>query len=207
MSARGKDSWPHLLVADFVWIASRFPSKFEHLEHPAMDLTPWLKLLFEHTRWNEFLSSICRHCDPVCGEIADANVTDTFTSSLPCPTCGAVFANTSALCTHNYRCHGYRNRARYFIVHNTCAACLRKYHHRDDVFRHLAYGNKRCLQLLQRIYSPLPHSTVCELDDAAVTSRKDRAASRCPRTPPCQEHGRLLHVHIVHIRRRLYQFD
>ena len=128
-------------------------------------------------------------------------------SSFPCHICGAVFASLSALCTHNYRIHHYRNPARYYIVvHSACAARLRKFHPCDDIFWHLAYGNPQSLQLLQRIYMPMPHSTVCELDDAAVVSRKHRAASRCPRPPPCPELGPLLHPDIVHERPQFYSF-
>ena len=176
----------------------------------ANDFRSWLNhVLSSGKGWNTFLSSICKQSDPISGDIAHVNVAEIMPSSFACNLCDAVFLSIAALCTHNFRCHGYRNPARYFIKSNTCAACLTKFHHRDDVFRHLAYyRSKGCLQLLQRIYLPMSHGTVCELDDVAVVSKLDRAASRCPCTPPCKELGPLLHVDILDVRRRqLYQFE
>ena len=206
MAARRKQNWTTLILSDFAWLASRFPQKFGHLQPPATDLKSWLNLVSDSKNWNRLLSSIVKHRDLVSNDVAIVDVSDSVISSFPCTSCDAVFASLSALCTHNYRVHHYRNPARYYIVHDTCAACLRKFHHRDDVFRHLAYGNQQCLQLLQRIYLPMPHSAVCELDDAAVASRKDRAASRCPRPPPCKELRPLLHPDILQVRQQLYQF-
>ena len=111
-------------------------------------------------------------------------------SNFTCSECDASFNTVAALCTHNFRNHGYRNPARYFISdNNACPVCNRVFQHRDLAFKHLAYDSKRCLALAQTIFNPMPHAQVVELDLQAVLIRKRIDTSQQPYVPPFRTHG------------------
>ena len=97
-----------------------------------------------------------------------------------CDLCSFVSNDISILNSHKHRKHGYKNPARGYVVDNRCAACLRLFHDREKAFKHLAYGNPKCLLLLQSIYHPMPNERVDELDKAAVLLKTASDKSRSP---------------------------
>ena len=93
-----------------------------------------------------------------------------------------------------FRCHGYRNPARHYIMNNTCAACLRVFATRERCVHHFAYDSVPCLILIKSIYLPLPVEVVLQLDDEAVKLRNLRAKTRVPLALPRRAAGPLINA-------------
>ena len=204
LSARSELSWPQLIVDDFTWLAKRMPHRFADLGHPLDAMKQWLDCVLSYSsRWSKVLDMLCNSRDPTTHPHAEIDPYCSQTLHF-CTECSFFSSNVSALRTHMFRIHGYKNPARSYIAQrNTCAACLHAFSSRDKVFKHLAYDSKDCLALLQQLYSPLPQSTVLDLDSEAVTARHNTSRSRACTRRACREYGPLVHLDLVTINGRV----
>ena len=204
LSSRSDGSWASLVVTDFAWLATRMPHKFADLDHPSRCLSEWIERVNVYgKKWNSLLSIICSQCDPSADAselIGNLHCSDIFTC-FTCTDCDTSFNTVASLCTHRFRCHGYRNPARYFIsINNACPVCDLVSHNLDDAFKHLAYNRPRCLAVAQTLFHPISHAQVVELDLQAVKDRKRNANSRRPRMLPLKIYGPLVSSALADVR-------
>ena len=205
LSACSKLLWPSLILDDVLRLSRRMPHRFADLSNPAEAMKQWLDCVVSHgNRWSKVLTILTSSKDPPL--VPHAATTDPYRSqTLHFRThCDLSSGNVSAVMTHKFRRHGYRNLARSYVAQrNTCAACLHSFSSRDKVIKHLAYDSKPCLALLQSIYSPLPESTVIDHDSKAVSARRDSDRSRSCVRHAVREHGPLIHADLVTINGRI----
>ena len=81
-----------------------------------------------------------------------------------CDECAEVFLNEASLAVHQQRRHGKRMAMRRFAGDAVCRACLRFFHTRPRLLRHLHMGTTDCWIWHCRKYVPMSTETAQELD-------------------------------------------
>ena len=99
-----------------------------------------------------------------------------------CYECGASFAAAAALAAHAWRAHGRRN-PRAAGVHGThCLACLREFHVRGRLMRHLCSVGACAAAVEAHVPPPPPELTACLIEDERKARRlhsRGRAFGPC----------------------------
>ena len=62
-----------------------------------------------------------------------------------CPECGARHLSAQRLAAHRFRIHQVRALARSFVTCTRCSECVKEFHTRERMVRHLRSDSKRCL--------------------------------------------------------------
>eukprot|EP00438_Fugacium_kawagutii_P009494 Skav200304 [mRNA] locus=scaffold4329:95264:100090:- [translate_table: standard] len=92
-----------------------------------------------------------------------------------CGLCEARFAHSKGLAVHSYKCHGYRDRVRYFALGSTCLACNQCFHSRPRLCRHLQ-TQTHCMDQYQACFAPASEEEVDLLDEMDRTHQAERKA-------------------------------
>ena len=182
MHAAGPHSWLTMLKESFQWLCKHFPG---HLPlHETDPLQDWVAFVRLDSTWTAKVkraskSALAYHSaravqavwnGHVEAELAAAGATLPAPSAPPrrsaiwqCDLCPKQFASTRALAMHSAREHGYKKKARYYTIGDTCQCCLQKFHTRGRLAIHLE-KNTRCYATVQACWPPLPHEEVDQLD-------------------------------------------
>ena len=130
-------------------------------------------MILNATCWEKFYVRRIKCTFPEC--FLDWDYQDT-AEDLPnpfsCNWCGKAFNKLSDLKSHCALRHGYRNCARRFAVGTTCRCCLKQFHTRPKLIKHLTSGRPQCLQNLVASRHPLLLDEVAQLDSEDLKNTK-----------------------------------
>ena len=109
-----------------------------------------------------------------------------------CPACGSSFPTYKALCTHTYKKHAEHNVVQRYTASNTCRACMKMYHSRQQVIHHLKYMKTGCLLQLIATVMPLSDEKLAQVlheDREHHALLKRQARSHKHKHPMCLAAG------------------
>ena len=86
-------------------------------------------------------------------------------SNWECLTCGAVFETRRGLAIHAKQIHGYKKKAKYWVLSDECFACGKKYWTRTRAMIHVQ-NVPSCFASYQACFPPASEEMVLELDEA-----------------------------------------
>ena len=193
-------SWLHAVCGDFARMNTIAYSAFADLPDPHVDVGPWLSLVRNLPSWPSFVHNIFKKSlvgRLQASEIQNdaASIGQPLGSAFCCYECGAQFDCQADVLNHAHRSHGYMTPSRIFTVGNQCLACLTIFADRAKVVAHHQSWGKKCLQILQQVYTPLSVQHVRRLDDAALKSSSVNSCNRGP--PACRAFGPRLSSHLT----------
>ena len=88
-----------------------------------------------------------------------------------CPVC-AISLPRSALGGHLSIVHAWRNPARAYAHGSNCRACMKEFHTRPNLLKHLCYSSPPCLDIVMAHYMPLEPGVIVALDREDLKLKK-----------------------------------
>ena len=114
-----------------------------------------------------------------------------------CTVCSYACPTIQGMSWHRFDVHGLKDPLRDMVLGVTCACCLRYYHSRERLVRHLAQTSSRCaLFYFQSVGPQNPEAVKAEEDEAKVVSKRLAKAGKRrvhAEAPPHRVLGPLAH--------------
>ena len=188
-SAPHPRSWASLVGKDLQWLGAWTHHEVPQIPQGVDEIRNFV-LGFSKNSWSSLVdralrgSIAARTAEPP-GRIEDTHDTEPMYF---CYECGDSFHTSQQLMTHFFSEHGRKNSVRCWAAGVSCRSCLKLFHSRPRLIKHLAYNSSRCLETLKTNVPPMSSAEVAELDaqdlQASIplrkSGRRETSASMAP---------------------------
>ena len=90
-----------------------------------------------------------------------------------CETCNISFTNRQHFFNHLVRVHDYRSQGKAFADGDAiCKACLKHFHVRPRLIKHLSPKNSKCFKFCNQHLQPLPADVLSRLEEDDVLLKR-----------------------------------
>ena len=161
-----------------MWICG---SALRHLPSPRASLGAWISAVFESPADMKRCMLRDAHSLSLSAGLPAASSPRVMPMEFRCGKCSRSFPRIDMLRTHEYRVHGYRNPVHANIRGTICAFCGMQFHTYQRLYKHAAYGSKRC----NAGYLALVHESTSGPVDIGPDSSAPPQRRKCLRPPPC----------------------
>ena len=189
---RSSKSWMQMLRDDISWMQQTIPERVPS-EDPSAEAEHWANFIRDNKSWkaltrgagkraaaffrievdtDSWKKDFLQACE--LGGIQEVKMQEHGQSDYQCHVCQQAFATRRQRGAHMCIMHGLKRIERHFFHGTHCPACLKEYHCRTRLFRHLAYTQGSCFQVLQMTRKGMELETLEELEGQEAKKLREK---------------------------------